>query len=81
MEDVFKNVKDAPFKIGDLVERSYDNHGGLKVGDSSTVVGFRLEHGKVYRILLDRCHTYGHQPTRLKLIKAKEEIINTYEIY
>ncbi len=79
--DVFENREDAPFKIGDLVKRLRDSHGRLEVGKSSKVIGFRLSGSKVYRVILEIDTTYGHDPKNLKLVKPREEIINSYQIY
>lgn len=80
--DVFENREDAPFKIGDLVKRVNSAHGLLRKEESSKVVGFRLSYdNKVHRIILEIDTTYAHDPKNLKLIKPKEEIINSYQIY
>jgi hypothetical protein len=81
MDQIFEDREDAPFKIGDLVKRVKSAHGGLRKEESSKVVGFKLSYGKCYRVILEIDTVYGHDPKNLELVKPKEEIINTYQIY
>jgi len=81
-QNIFTNMEDAPYKIGDTVQRLNSTHGPFKAGVTAQVTGFKTKNSEFFRVILGYNNEYGHDARNLKLIKSGEPIINnSYEIY